>query len=349
MKEIFPQRLKIARLMLGFSQVELAHQLEISKQAISKYEKGMMLPESTMLLKMAKALHQKPDFFLRPSNISLANVEFRKRAKLKGKKLESLKAHISDVLERYLELENIMGINSVFKNPIKNISIQNMEDVEKAGLQLLKSWKLGLNPLPNIIELLEDHGIKVIEVDFEDSFDGLSTWVQQNIPIIVVNKNFDVVRKRFTVLHELGHLLLQIPEDASHKEKEGFCNRFPGAFLIPASVFKKELGEKRPHPSINELVAIKEYYGISIAALVYRAKDLEIISENMARNFWRRRNQNKNLKKEIGYGIYEGKEKSGRFHQLLYNALAEEIISISKGAYLAKTSIHTIKNNLQLL
>jgi Zn-dependent peptidase ImmA (M78 family) len=170
-----------------------------------------------------------------------------------------------------------------------------------------------------------------------------------SIPVIVLNKGFDAVRKRFTELHELGHLLLQIPDSASHKEKQAYCHRFAGAMLMPKALFLKELGKRRRHLSVNELLKIKEYYGISLAALVYRAFDLGVISKSTAERFWHIRNSNPDLKQEIGYGIYAGKERSGRFEQLLYKALAEEVISFSKASYLANTSIEQLRNNLQFV
>lgn len=349
MKETFAHRFKTARQASGYAQNAIADKLGVTKQSISKYEKGQMLPDSTILLKMANIFGYNPDFFFRSLTVRLEQVEFRKRSSLKGKKLAMVKAQVIDSLERYLELEELMNITSDFKNPISDIPINNGLDVEKASKKLLNKWNLGDNPLPNILEMVEDKGIKVIEVDVGNNFDGLSTWINDTIPVIVVNRNTDIVRKRFNVLHELGHLLLQIPESTSYQDKELYCNRFAGAMLIPDYVFFEELEGKRHHIYLNELAEIKEYYGISIAALVYRANELNLISNSFFKRFWKRRNVDKNLKLEIGYGEYKGKERSGRFDQLLYRAIAKEIISLSKAAYLANTELKTIRENLQYI
>lgn len=351
MTEIFSQRLKAARLVLGFSQKELSDKVNISKQAISKYEKGLMLPNSVLLIQFTNVLKRKPDYFFRPFQTTLDKVDFRKKSRLSGKRLAALKAIIADKLERYLELESILGIDEVFKNPIENIKIKNFEDVENAVKQLLIEWNLGDNPMPNIIELLENKHIKVIEIDGEkyQDFDGLSAYVNDKIPVIVINQQHDIIRKRFTILHELGHLLLSIPDEATQKEKESYCNRFAGAMLIPKSQIQQELGLKRTRVAIQELIELKEYYGISIAALVYRANDLGIISDYKANQFWKQRNQNIQLKREIGFGNYEGKEHSGRFEQLLYKALAEELITLNKAAVLAEKDLEFIRNSLKLI
>lgn len=347
MKQIFAQRLKSARIKTGLSQQELAVQLAVTKQAVSKYENGKMLPESTLLIRLASVLGQKADYFFRPFTISLENVEFRKRDRLGERSVESIKIEVADQLERYLELEELLQIPSGFDNPLKSAIVQSPEETEDMAIQLLMHWQTGINPLSNVVELLEDKGVKVVEIDADPDFDGLSAWVKGNIPIIVLNRSMDdVVRKRFTALHELGHLLLNIPPETSYKNREKICHRFAGALLIPKPSFLAELGKKRHAIALNELFEIKASYGISVQAIMYRATDLKIIPKAVSDRFWELARQNK---LEIGWGKYEGKETSGRFRQLLYKALAEEVISIGKAAALANTSISELKNQLQLI
>ncbi len=349
MNHLFGQRLKFARKKKGYSQEELAVHLGITKQAVSKYEKGLMQPSSKILIQLSHFLGLSPDFFYKDSVIKLEGVAFRKKAKLRGKALDKIEFQIIDYLERYLELEQLLDISNSFENPIVNIVITEEWDIESAVIQLLESWELGFNPLPNIIEMLEDIGIKVLEVDGVNEFDGLSAFVNETIPVIVINKNFDIVRKRFTLLHELGHLLLNIPEEIPQKKVEKYCNRFAGAMLIPKTTFIKELGEIRNQISIGELIEIKEYYGVSVAAIVYRATDLGIISRSISNRFWKYRSKDERFMKETVWGEYKGKEESGRFMQLLYKAIAEEVISMSKAAFLINENVATIQRNLQMV
>ncbi len=347
MKDIFSQRLKSARIKAGFSQQELAVHLAVTKQAVSKYENGKMLPGSTLLIQIASVLGQKADYFFRPFTISLENVEFRKRDRLGERSVESIKIEVADHLERYLELEELLHVPSSFDNPLKNTMVQSPEEVEDLAIQLLLHWQTGINPISNVVELLEDKGVKVVEIDADPDFDGLSAWVKGNVPVIVLNHSMhDMVRKRFTALHELGHLLLNIPSGIQPKIREKICHRFAGALLMPKPIFFAELGEKRHGITLNELFEIKASYGISIQAIMYRAGDLKIIPKAVADRFWELARQNK---LEIGWGKYEGKEASGRFRQLLYKALAEEVVSIGKAAALANTSVGELKNHLQLI
>lgn len=352
MKAQIGNRIKSARLLAGLSLRELANALDgiVSHNAISKYEKGEMMPDSKVLIALSKVLEVKTDYFLRPQTIEISNIEFRKKSSLTIKKTNSIKENIKDNIERYIELETFLNFENTFINPIKDVVVENAEDVEKAVEQLLHQWDLGINALPNIIEILEDKDIKVVEIDADEKFDGLSGWANNAIPVIVINKNFTVERKRFTALHELGHLLLSINiEKFTHKEIEKFCNVFAGAMLLPKETLFNELGEKRNSISINELIYIKESYGISIQAIMARAKGLGIISSDQFIRFRIWVNSNENHKKEIGYGEYKGVEHSSRFKQLLYRATAEEIISMSKAASLSNIKLAQFRDEFMAI
>ncbi len=349
MKSAFAYRVKSARIQQGITQDELAAALGLSKQAISQYENGRKKPESATLLSLAQYFGKPASFFLRPVITPLEKVEFRKMAALKGKKLEAVKASILDRLEPYLELESILGIESRLNNPLAGLLIREIEDAEEAANTLLKRWQLGLNPIPNILEMLEDKGIKVVEVELDEHFDGLSTLVNGEIPVIVLNQRRDTLRKRFTAMHELGHLLLEFPQGVSSRIKEKACNRFAGAMLLPGSVLREEVGNKRKRMSHRELIPIKEYYGISLAAIMYRCKDLDILPDALIDRFWRERSRNLRLKQEEGYGTYRGEERAFRFDQLLSKALAEELISLSKAAGLSGKDLKSMKETYQLI
>ena len=348
MKEIFAKRLKAARLLASLSQDNLVEAMGglVSKNAIAKYERGEMMPNSKVLIALAKALSVKPDYFFRPFTVEIGSVEFRKRNKLGAKQINAIKQQVTDQVERYLEIEALLRISSLFENPIAGMTIRTGEDVEKAVNALLTTWKLGLNALPNVIELLEEKEIKVIEIEAAPAFDGLSGWADEQIPVIVVNKQFTIERKRFTALHELGHLLMNFAEGLDPKSIEKLCHRFAGAILIPRETFFTELGDHRSGISLPELISVKETYGISIQALMARARDLDVISESAYVRFRKFVSRNR---KEEGWGQYEGKEQSGRFMQLVYRAASEGIISMSKAANLAGKKLAAFRDEFVAL
>ncbi|MDR9398119.1 XRE family transcriptional regulator [Salibacter sp.] len=339
----FSIRLKLARSLAGLSQDELVQKMNglVSKNAISKYEKGLMMPGSSVLVELSKALEVKTDFFFRNETIELPEVKFRKHSRLKKSEIKKIIAQSTDLLERYLEVESILVLGGKFHNPIKNINCKNIDDAKNAAIKLREYWELGLNPIPNVIEMLEYHEVKVFEFTTSDGFDGLSTWVG-DIPLVVLNKSFNVLRKRFTALHELGHVLLNIDrKKIDEKVEEKLCNAFANELLIPSEKLVENIGKHRKSISLNELIDLKEYYGISIAALMYKVRELKIVNESMIKRFWLLRNRDIELKleSEPKYGVYEGKEESDRFNQLIYRAASEEVVSMSKAASLANMKL----------
>ena len=338
MKEIFSKRLKSARIFASLSQDELVEKMGniVSKNAISKYEKGEMMADGKILIALSKALDLKTDYFFRPFSVEIDNVEFRKKQKLQVKEIKAIKETVSDLLERYLEVEQFLNIESTFINPLSEIVISANSGIDKAALKLRFDWNLGLDALPNVIDILEDHKIKVIEIDATDEFDGFSGWANGNIPVIVLNMNYKVERKRLTALHELGHLILTFKPNISDRDKEKLCFQFAGAMLLPESTFKAVFGISRAHFSKPELIAIKENYGISVQAIMARAKTLGIISETQFIIF--RKWISHNLS-EVGLGSYSGQEHAWRLRQLIYRAAAEEVISLSKAANLSNQKL----------
>lgn len=357
MKDVFAKRLKSARTLAGLSQDELVKRIEglVTKNAIAKYERGEMMADGSVLMALSKALGLSTDYFFRPFTVGIENIEFRKKTKLAAKKEAAIRELVTDKVERYLEVEQFLDIRSEFTNPIANRIISTGEDVEEAVNYLLKHWQLGYNALPNVINLLEDLEIKVIEIDAPNEFDGFSGWANAGpkspegmakpkgvYPVIVVNVHYTIERKRLTALHELAHLLLNFSPGLSHRDIERLCYRFAAAMLVPEKTIRQELGNHRSHLSIPELIAIKENYGISIQAIMQRAKDLGIVSDFAFLNFRKWISKNR---AEEGLGNYIGVEKSSRFEQLLYRAAAEEVISMSKAASLANLKLAEFREN----
>lgn len=344
----FGERLKSARKMSGVSMAVLADKAgkAVTKQAISKYEKGLMNPGGDALIALSRALDVKSDYFFRPQKVSLGKLEFRKKSSLGRKEEERIKYRTLDFLERYLEIEDILSDKAVYRNPLSDPHIRKAADAEKAALELRRKWKLGDAPLSNLMELLEDKGIRIHEIETDQNFIGISAWAD-GIPVIAVRSQDDLLRKRFTISHELGHILLNIHENNDQRAREKLCHIFAGAFLLPEKVIKAELGEERRKIALWELKKIKGIYGISIQAVMARARHLGIISEHTYRNFCI--TVNTQGWKIDEPGEYLGKEHANRFDQLVFHAAAEEIITFSRAAELLNLPLSEFRRAFQIV
>jgi Zn-dependent peptidase ImmA (M78 family)/transcriptional regulator with XRE-family HTH domain len=345
-------RLKRARAMAGFSMQSLADATDniVSKQAIGKYEKGDVKNiNSSILLALANALDVKIDYFFKEPAVGLSNISFRKNAGLPKKDQESIKNRVLSFVEKYLEIERILNSEITFESPFQQYEINCPDDVISAAKQLRQSWGLGDAPVSNLMELLENKGIKIYEIKFRKNlkFEGLSALIDPgDIPVIAININRDLVRKRFTIAHELGHILLDF-KDHEDKEEEKLCHLFASEFLLPKKNLVAELGDNRKKFSMLELKKLKGIYGISIAAILHRANKIDIISDNRYRNItihfskqgWRK----------IEPGEYLKKEKANKFKQMVFHAASEELISFSKAAELLNLSLSEFQETIQII
>lgn len=349
MKEIFSERFKSARLMKGFSLQDLAVALgnQLSRQALHRYEKGEVIPDAEKIQQLSKALNVSADYFFRTTKVELSEIEYRKLSKMPQKEASIIKEKTKEYLSRYLELEEILGLPHTFENHLKDFgTITSYEQVNKAAALLREKWHLGNGAIFNVVEILEDKNIKVVKLDVDEDFDGLQTFVNETIPVVAynLNKTNKPDRIRLTLLHELAHLLLTFG-DISLKQKETLCFQFAGAMLLPEETIKAELGEHRNKLSTLELGSIKKQYGISMQAIVMRAKDCGIINEHYTKQFFF-------FIKQMNWKVdepveYQGVEESNRFEQLLFRALIEDQISMSKAASLSNLTLAEFRKAYQ--
>jgi Zn-dependent peptidase ImmA (M78 family)/DNA-binding XRE family transcriptional regulator len=331
---VFNTRLKRARKAAALSLRELGERVGVSHSAIKKYEDGAAMPSSDILIQLSRALNVRTEYFFRPEPAVLEGIEYRKRSTLPKKRLDAITHEVIDQIERRVELENLFPQSpvKVFATVEELATINAMDQIEEAAERVRQSWNLGFNPIPDLINVLETNGIRVfmIEADAENKFDGLAAHVS-GMPIVVVGRRWPGDRQRFTLAHELGHLMLE-GRLADDLDEEMACNRFAGAFLFPRASVLQELGEHRNAIELKELGLLKEEFGLSMSGILYRARDLGIISpayrEEQAKLFrykgWNRKEPGRDYPTE----------KAHIFEQLVFHALAEEYIGESKAAEL---------------
>ena len=320
--------------MNGLSLQDLSDRLggEFSKQALSRLETGELSPDSDTLSKLCSALSVTLDYFFKDASVELDQVEFRKLKKLPVKEQERVVSTTKEYLERYLELENLLGITDRASFALRSYPIADMKDIPGAVMKMRKILKAGDDPIYNCVELLEEHNVKVYRVIADPSFSGMSTIIGNEVAVIVFNDHPDIplVRKRFTILHELAHLYLRL-DGFAEKECERFCDAFAGGVLLPDEKLLSYFGGKRVTVYTKELQFIKKNYGIALSAIMYRAKMLGLISESYMKYFMIKYNQGLKASEKSGYN---GREESDRFMQLLIRGIAQEIISTTKAAAL---------------
>lgn len=345
-------RLRLSRSAAGLSLRDLEARIDhrVSAQAISKYERNESMPGSGVLIALADALDVSVDYLVADEDLVLEAVEFRKK-RLTGRRQEArVEAGVLHLLERYLAVEEILGLPSVVWDKPREAPwpvVRDLSEAEHAALGLRIHWDLGHDPVPNLVEILEERGIKVLAMDLGD-IDGLTARVRREngapATVVVVNRRDWGERQRFTLAHELGHMVLDVSRDL---KEEKAAHRFAGAFLMPADRLRAEIGKHRKSMGWSELFELKRIFGVSVQALTYRCKDLGIFSDTLFRllfdEFSRRGWRSPPYREPHA----RKGEKPRRFERLCFRALAEGAVSDAKAAELLGTSVHELNRRVE--
>ena len=346
------KRLKLARTAAGLSLRGLAAVIEqrVSAQAIGKYERDETMPGSGVLIALADALHTSVDYLLGDPDLLLDDLKFRKNAFTSKRALARVEAAVLADLERYLAVEDILGLPSARWDQPRDAPYPVRHDAIEAdrGADALRlHWGLGHGPVPNVVELLEERGIKIFSLPL-GTVGGLAARARRAglapVPFVVVNAEDWGERQRFTIAHELGHIVLDISRNL---DAERVAHRFAGAFLMPAEALRLEVGKRRSALSLGELLALKHVFGVSIQALTHRCRDLDIIGVATYRalfNEFDRLGWRSHPFKE--YGTKAG-ELPNRFGRLCLRALAEGAITDSRAAELLNIGIGDVNDYIQ--
>jgi len=276
-----PEMLVLARESRGKTQSELARMLAISQGLLSRIEAGITDVSDDLLKKVVIALGYPPNFFYQTDQVygyGSKCIYHRKRQSLNVSALRQLFAEINIIRIQVSRL--LTGADVEVENRFYRMDIEDYHSPENVAQILRRYWGIQSGPIENLILAIESAGGIVVPCYFGTSkLDALSQWPQGSLPLFFVNSESPTDRMRFTLAHELGHVVMhQIPS----ADMESEADRFAAEFLMPAHDIKPEL---RP-TTLARLAVLKGYWRVSMAALLKRAGDLKVISERQRQSLW---------------------------------------------------------------
>ena len=280
-----------ARELRGLSKVELADELGVSRGAVAQFEAGQTRPSADTFARLSLILMQDPVFFMHAPdrNPVQPRISYRKRAAnaASNERIARIKAlHTNDVLTYVFS--RVKETTPEIPDDLYAINPEALTDfdVEAKAMQLRDVWGIGDLPIRNLAILLENHGIICVNDELPDKVEAFSYWIDFSEtgfehPIIISNQEKTFFRQRFTLAHELGHLVLhryveESDVDKNYKFYEQQANRFASAFLMPEQRFLRSLYSI----TINALIEQKRRWGASVASIIERLKDLEVIDQD---------------------------------------------------------------------
>ncbi|WP_255409567.1 ImmA/IrrE family metallo-endopeptidase [Lactobacillus sp. ESL0228] len=299
-----PNQLKKARLMRGLSMAELANKSSLSRESISKYEQGVTKPRGDSILKLANAL-QFPTIFFGKSDttIPMGTIFFRSQAASTNKLRKMQKIRLDFAAQSIRYISDYIKLPQLTIPDTVNLEIEEISNkiIQRKAFEVREIWHLGNGPIKNLTNTMEANGIIITETTMHnEKMDAVSTWANGRPIIALTDNNESVMRRRFNLAHELGHILLHASIenvfDLNNNEYKNLlekqANQFASNLLMPDNAFIDYLTST----SMSFFRQAKLYWNVSIGALVYRANSLHLLSENqylylqkqISANHWRK-------------------------------------------------------------
>ena len=266
--------LEVARASQGFTQSDLAKAAGVTQALISKLESGITVdPTEETVSALADALKVPVAFLVSDEKPhGMPQFHYRKRAKLGRKILDRIEAQINI---RRIHVARLFRSYESLSERFPIIDLDNMGWTPQQAAQHVRGlWMLPRGPIDNLTEVVERSGAVVVQIEFgTDLLDALSFRLPGLPPLIFMNVNVPGDRYRFTLAHELAHLILHnSPETDENMEAQ--ADQFAGEFLMPA----KEIRPYLSSPSLGSLARVKPYWKVSIKALIYQCNRLKLIT-----------------------------------------------------------------------
>lgn len=340
------QRLKEALQFRKKTMTELADETGISKQSLSLYANDGNVPPFDNVIKIARALDFPTDFFMSEDlcTASTGNTYFRSQASATKKSRNAQKIKLEYVSKMYEVILNYMNVpelnipdTSAINVPedIANVdSDQAVNEIEKLAKLVREHWDLGNGPIDNLQYALQSNGIIVTGFrDVDTDIDAFSQQITIDGKVVYIIAlaigSKPIERLRFDMAHELGHILMHTwgedNEDISKDEfnaREKQANMFASALLLPKETFSKSVSA---YPiNIDYYLALKKKWKVSMQAMMYRARQLDIISTNQFQYMMRTMSKNGNRTHEPG-------DKPGEIGDTIFQAALDMLF---EGGYL---------------
>ena len=346
---------KLARTAAGLSLrgLEAAIDNRVTAQAISKYERNEAMPSSDTLIALADALDVSVDYLVGDQEMVLGRVDFRTKAIGSKRQKAQVEAKVLGMLEPYLAIEGLLDLPSLEWDKPRDAPypvVNDLMEADRGARALRYHWGLGIEPSSNLVEILEERGIKVLATKLTN-IDGLTVQVRRAgggpVPVMVVNSQDWGERQRFTIAHELGHMLLSVRRGLANQAVEKAANRFAGAFLMPAEALWSEVGKRRTAIGWGELFLLKQLFCVSVQALTYRCRDLGIFSQSLFQRLFGEFERQGWRHPPYEEPFATKGEKPRRFKRLCLRSLAEGAITEPKAAELLGTSVRQLDRWMQ--
>jgi Zn-dependent peptidase ImmA (M78 family) len=285
-----PAMVTLARQARGLNQTQLAVASDVSQAYISKAEHGIVEIAPDTLARIAAALRFPPSFFIQADRVTgPVCLHHRKRQSMPVTRLNSIHAQVN--IARLQALKLLRGVEIAAEYEFPRLDIDEYASVEEIAQLVRAHWGIPVRPLDSVVAAIERAGGIVVRSTFEtDKLDAISLWTSER-PFFYVNTNIPGDRLRWTLAHEIGHMIMHA---APSPDQEKEADRFAAEFLMPGQEIRPELANL----SLPNLAVLKQRWKVAMSALIRRAHQLGQITDRQQKSFFMRFSQ-------LGYRKHE--------------------------------------------
>lgn len=288
-------RLTQVRQLRALTKKALSDLIGVSPAAIGQYEAGTISPRPEHVAGLAHYLAVPVKFFAfkagRPRillDVSLAHFaslrSMRAGERERAVRFVEKVGEVTAVLERYVRLPTVdlPGWSGDGEDR------ESYSAPAAAARMIRQHWRLGSQPIPHVVRLLESKGIVVTMLPFSESgrVNAFSCAKQLPKPVVILTSDKDdVYRHRFKAAHELGHLLMHGDAQPGDIEHERAANAFAAEFLMPSASITAQLPSR---PNFAAYSKIQSVWGVSINSVIYRSRELGLLGDVSYRRAWQK-------------------------------------------------------------
>lgn len=292
--------LLLARESRGITQKKMAEAIDgLNQGNLSKMEKGLLPVPEKLIGKIADYLDFPVSFFYKESQDRGLNTFFyRKRVTIPTRSIMQMEAKF-DLIR--MAVDELLDSVEIPDFSIPSIPVSDDITPEAIAQRIRLYLRLPKGPIDKLVSRLEKHGVIIIFIqDVPEKFFGVTMFTNKSQPILFVNNALSNDVKRFTIGHELGHLVMHLRENVyskQEKELDKEADIFSSEFNMPQTECRKDL----IHLRYSDLPSIKMYWKISKAAICYKAKTIGILGDSQYKYFMMQLSSSGQRKKEHEY------------------------------------------------
>ncbi len=283
-----PEMVMLAREYRGLTQEELSKKAKFSQPKVARIENGIGSDlEPDEAVRLAEALQFPIEFFMQNEvrvGFGSSSYYYRKRASLSAtdrKRIQSIVNLFRIHLKRMLS-----AVDIEFTRPFRRLEMEDYGNTPAGVAKALRAfWRLPDGPVHDLTAAAETAGILIIPCNFgTHEMVGTSLWLGELPPMIFINRDLPGDRWRFTVAHEIGHLLMH---ELPHETMEPEADQFAAELLMPEKDIRPQLA-RFSSISLADLANLKLYWKVAMQSVLRRSRDLGYTSDNQARYIFQR-------------------------------------------------------------